>query len=106
MGVLSCNPPHVPIRTSVNDLWSGFPVRVEKSIFANASSSFNTISILSQPIPVDTQEIRLPLYVPVIVRNSRLSTSYSFVSKCEATMLTRPGSPTNITLSANCSGFK
>ena len=64
------------------------------------------MSILSVPIPVDITEIRLPLYVPVIVLNSRLETEHSCVSKYEATKGTLSGSPTKIILSANCSGFK
>ena len=96
----------VPTRTSVRERWVSFSVRVSKSILARASSSFMTMSILSQPIPVDCTVMRLPLYVPVMVWNSRLATSCSMLSKCAATVATRPGSPTRITLSARWSGVR
>ena len=38
-----------------------FSSRVTKSILASASNSFITMSMLSQPIPVETTVIRLPL---------------------------------------------
>ena len=59
-GVSGCRPPHVPIRTRVNVRCASFSVRVLKSIFANASSSLTTMSILSQPIPVLSTVMRLP----------------------------------------------
>ena len=104
-GVLSCKPPQVPMRTTSSCRNCSFSSRVLKSILASASTSFITMSMLSHPIPVDITVMRLPLYVPVMVWNSRLSTLHSLESKCEATSSTRPGSPTSITLSARCSGL-
>ena len=59
-GVYSCKPPHVPIRTISRLFRLSFSRRVEKSILANASISFMTISILSHPMPVDMTLMRFP----------------------------------------------
>ena len=56
-GVFGCKPPQVPMRTSSNWRSWGFSSRVLKSMLAKASSSFITISMLSQPIPVETTVI-------------------------------------------------
>ena len=51
-GISFCKAPEVPTRIIVSGVSPGFTVRVLKSIFTSASSSFRTISILSVPIPV------------------------------------------------------
>ena len=56
----------------------GLTVRVPKSMLASASSSFITMSMLSQPMPVESTVMRFPRNVPVMVRNSRDCTSHSF----------------------------
>ena len=100
------NAPQVPNRTNVKEVFCAFSVRVSKSILNNASISLTTISILSVPIPVETTLIRLPRNVPVMVWNSRLETSHAILSKWVATCCTRPGSPTNIIVVANCPGHR
>ena len=106
VGVKGWRPPHVPMRTMVSVRWSGRISRVLKSMLARASNSFMTMSILSQPIPVESTVMRLPWHVPVMLWNSRLVMSCSMESKWEATVLTRPGSPTRMTRSANWDGWR
>ena len=106
MGRSGCSPPDVPRRRRVSLFSVLWMCRVLKSMLASASSSVMTISMLSVPMPVDITVSRLPLQVPVMVWNSRLETSLSRVSKWAATMATRPGSPTRMTVSARSSGRK
>ena len=80
-GISACKEPEVPIRIIFKEVNSDFGWRVFKSIFTNASNSFNTISILSGPIPVDITVIRLPLYIPVCVLNSLFCVENSIESK-------------------------
>ena len=61
IGVNGCNPPHVPTRTILRDVSCGFISRVLKSMLAKASSSFITMSMLSQPMPVESTVMRQPL---------------------------------------------
>ena len=51
IGTNGCNPPEVPTRTIVSCRNIGLMVREAKSMFAKASSSFRTMSILSVPMP-------------------------------------------------------
>ena len=96
--------PEVPIRIMFSVRCSGFTSRVSKSMFASASSSFITMSMLSVPIPVERAVILTPLYLPVTETNSREAWRNSFSSKYSAIISTLPGSPTRMTLSASSSG--
>src|SRR5918999_2099685 len=66
-----------------------------------ASTSASTISTLSVPMPVDMQLRRMQRYVPVAVVISRLLRSSSTSSQRDATLATRPGSPTSRMYSAS-----
>ena len=101
-----CKAPLVPIRTMVSERGFSRTSRVAKSTLANASSSVTTMSMLSGPIPWLRHIMGFPLYVPPMVWNSREDTSKSRVSKNEATISTRPGSPTRMMRSVSCSGSR
>ena len=64
-GMWGCRAPEVPMRMMFNDFLFALLVLVAKSILANASNSFITISMLSGPIPVETTDKRFPLIYPV-----------------------------------------
>ena len=101
-GTSSCSAPEVPILTIFKTFFSDFMRLVSKFILTNASISFNTISILSQPIPVEIAVILLPLKLPVCDTNSLFSVFDSMVEKKLLIKFTLPGSPTNIMISASC----
>ena len=67
-----CMAPVVPMRRMVSVRCSGLISLVLKSMFARASSSVITMSMLSVPMPVDRTVILFPLYFPVVETNSRL----------------------------------
>ena len=56
-----CKEPEVPILTIFKAVCFSLIVLVSKLMFTKASNSFKTISILSEPIPVEITDILLPL---------------------------------------------
>ena len=101
-----CIDPDVPMRIILSDVCSSFSILVSKSIFAKASNSFKTMSMLSVPIPVEITEIRVPFNSPVCVTNSLFWILHSIESKYFETSPTLSGSPTVMIFLAICSGFK
>ena len=71
IGISGCIAPEVPIRRILSERLVSRISLVRKSMFARASSSFITMSILSVPIPVDRTVILFPRYFPVTETNSR-----------------------------------
>ena len=65
-------------------------------MFTKASNSLTTISILSQPIPVEMTETLLLFKSPVWVTNSLFSLFISILSKYFEIVGTRSWSPTRI----------
>ena len=106
IGISGCIAPEVPIRNMFSRFFTGQASRVAKSILARASSSFITMSMLSVPIPVDRTVTLVPAYLPVTETNSLEACRNSLSCRYSATMSTRPGSPTRITLSASSSGLR
>ena len=74
--------------------WSApvLPTRMNDVTPTRASSS-TAIAVDGQPIPVDVTVISRPLYVPTIVRCSRLWATSRASSRYSATSGTRNGSP-------------
>ena len=105
MGTWGCKPPEVPTLTRVNWRNWGFSYRVAKSILARASSSLTTMSILSVRCRARGTSAVSPYRYRLWYETPGSNLEIAGVEK-RSDRLTRPGSPTRITLSLNCSGSK